>query len=324
MSGFRLEGYLPVKLALVGSGYMATEYLKASRAINGLEIVGISSRNLNSASELAKSFDIPYLSASHLDLAANSGAHVLLVCVPELAAVGVISDLLRFQLPIVAEKPVGLSLAEAHNIEMLAVRFNTPLYVALNRRFYSSTLAALAEINSAHGARFIRVVDQQNQIAAMEAMQPLEVVHRWMFANSIHIIDYIRFLARGRVDDIQTEIIDLGDSRTVRNSRIHFDSGDKALYTAYWNTPAKWSVDVSINDVLWQFAPLEESRVMYLDRAKSHPLEVNQNDLDFKPGLVKILEEVMDMSLTGKSKLTTISEANATMELIEALYARNK
>jgi hypothetical protein len=144
-----------------------------------------------------------------------------------------------------------------------------------------------------------------------------------MFANSIHIIDYIRFLARGTLTRVTSQIVSLGHEQKIHSSHIEFETGDHALYTCYWNLPARWSVDVSIQDRLWQLAPLEKARIMTMDSLALKEFDIDSKDLLSKPGLIRILEEVYFLGLNQETGLTTIEVANRTMELIEGIYDEN-
>ncbi len=311
---------MSVRLAVVGSGYMATEYIRAAEYVTNLEVIGICSRNLQTAQTLALESGIPFITTDLYDLVLSTCPDVILVCVPELSTEQVLTQLMEFRIPIVAEKPIGLSLSQAKRIEDLAIKAECSIYVALNRRFYSATEQALIEIEAVNGKRFIRVIDQVNQVSARNSGQPDQVVKNWMFANSIHIIDYIQFLARGTVVKVENKKPFVADAAQIITSQIEFSSGDVALYTCYWNMPARWSVDVSIGEKTWQFSPLEKARVYTLQNREFREFETSSFDHDFKPGLFRILQEIESLVSVGESKLTNLSVGNLTMELIEGIY----
>ena len=309
------------RVALIGSGYMAEQYLLAATSLQQIEVVGIAGRNLLTARKLADDFLIKSVSNDPQDLIANLMPDLILVCVSELSTEEVLGSLFHFQIPIVVEKPVGLSLEQALRIEARACEAGCPVYVALNRRMYSSTKQVMDAVESSIGNRFVRIIDQENQIAARNSGQPDQVVASWMFANSIHLIDYIRFVCRGDVTSISRMIHSLSSDGWVIVSQIDFSSGDKALYTCYWNTPARWSVDISIGDRLWQLAPLESARVFTMNSLTPTEFLIDSKDIDAKPGIIGVLEETLNLLNGLPSTLCSISNANETMTLIESIYA---
>jgi predicted dehydrogenase len=245
----------------------------------------------------------------------------ILVCVSELSTEEVLGSLFHFRIPIVVEKPVGLSLEQALRIEAKACEAGCPVYVALNRRMYSSTKQVMDAVKGSMGNRFVRIIDQENQIAARNSGQPDQVVSKWMFANSIHLIDYIRFVCRGDVTTISKMTHSLSSDGWVMVAQIDFSSGDKALYTCYWNTPARWSVDISIGDRLWQLAPLESARVFTMNSLTPTEFLIDSKDTNAKPGIIGVLEETLNLLNGLPSTLCSISNANGTMSLIESIYA---
>jgi predicted dehydrogenase len=300
---------------------MAEQYLLAATSLQQIEVVGIAGRNLLTARKLADDFLIKSVSNDPQDLIANLMPDLILVCVSELSTEEVLGSLFHFQIPIVVEKPVGLSLEQALRIEARACEAGCPVYVALNRRMYSSTKQVMDAVESSIGNRFVRIIDQENQIAARNSGQPDQVVASWMFANSIHLIDYIRFVCRGDVTSISRMIHSLSSDGWVIVSQIDFSSGDKALYTCYWNTPARWSVDISIGDRLWQLAPLESARVFTMNSLTPTEFLIDSKDIDAKPGIIGVLEETLNLLNGLPSTLCSISNANETMTLIESIYA---
>ena len=71
------------------------------------------------------------------------------------------------------------------------------MFVGLNRRCLSSTQAVLADLADDPGPRFIHVQDQQSLDVARQIGHAEPVVRNWMYANSIHLVDYLRAFGRG-------------------------------------------------------------------------------------------------------------------------------
>ena len=129
----------------------------------------------------------------------------MVIAVPELACQTVCEQAFQYPWTLLIEKPVGYTLTQARQIEQTAETLGAKAYVALNRRFYGSTLQLQKALQSTEGYRVVTILDQEDAESALAAGQPAEVVHNWMYANSIHLIDYYSQLCRG--DHIGTEIL---------------------------------------------------------------------------------------------------------------------
>ena len=242
----------------------------------------------------------------------------MIVCVPELAAESVLKNCSAFPWVVLAEKPLGIDVTQSIRISKM---FNEKVgFVAMNRRFYSSTLALKKQLDSLSGPRFISITDQENQLAARKFGQPEEVVVKWMYANSVHLIDLIPFLTRGSLTELSTSVFELGSNSFVRMANLRFDSNDVVHYKAYWNTPAKWEVDVTCNQFLLQLKPIENFRSLGLDEREFREYEVHSNDSKAKPGLIEMLGALENQILYGKSDLTSMAEAVTSMQLIAKIY----
>jgi len=222
---------------------------------------------------------------------------------------------------ILAEKPVGLSVEESERIAELAERKKACVYVALNRRHYSSTIEAKKLLDEQTGARFIHVMDQQNMDLLRRVGHPEEVVLKTMYANSIHLIDYFSMFGRGDVKQVDVVEPWNPENPGVVIARISFDSGDIGLYHAVWNGPGPWGAAINQGDIRVEMRPLE--KVTYQDRGsrKLVDVPVDADDTNFKPGLrhqaISMVKLVRDNSSLSS---VTVAEAQPTMRLIGDIY----
>ena len=307
-------------IVIAGSGYMAEEYLKAISFLPNLNVVAIASRNLITAKSLAEKYSIGYIAVDVNDAAMKTNAVCLIVCVSELSTEDVINSAIDFPWTILIEKPLGINHNQALRIiERCGDR--NDVYVALNRRFYGATREMLNEISRTTGKRYIVLTDQENQIAALNAGQPALVVDNWMYANSIHIIDYINIFARGDLVQLAKNRIQLDDYAYVISADLEFDSGDHVKYLAYWNTSAKWSVEINVGEQQWQAQPLEKARKLVLGSRESLDFPIDEGDIRAKPGLISMLSALEEQLSGEESQLVSIKDGIQTMKLIERIYA---
>ena len=79
-----------------------------------------------------------------------------------------------------------------------------------------------------------------------------------MYCNSVHLIDYIRIFARGRLRKV-SKIKKFNDNKFSETiSKLYFSSKDEVLYHCNWNSPGSWSVNIVQQNNRCELSPLEE------------------------------------------------------------------
>jgi len=307
-------------VAIVGAGYMAREHIRAFQDVPGVQIMCIHTRTRTRAEEVAAQFDIPTVCDSLSELYDITQAHLVVVTVPEL----VMSTLSRacFEYPwaVLLEKPAGYNLSDAEDIELAARTKNRRVFVALNRRHYSSTQTVLSDLKKLSGQRFIRVQDQEDQIRALQAGQPKTVVDNWMYANSIHVIDYFLMLGRGKICAVEPIIPWNPDEPRYVAAKISFDSGDVGLYEGIWSGPGPWAVTVNTPEKYWEMRPLEKAAFQIAGQRKMEPVESHPWDTQFKPGLRLQAEKAVAAAKGEANDLPTLQNAMESMRLVRAIF----
>lgn len=307
------------KIAIVGAGYMAQEHAKAFRATAGARIVGIVGRSSERAQGLAKACDAPVFD-SIASLYENTRADVVVVTVNELSMQKVATECFRFPWLCFLEKPVGTDLAEAEAITAEAKRLGVTPYVALNRRSYASTRAALAELAADDSPRLISVLDQQDMTVARSLGQPERVVLNWMYANSIHLVDYFHIFGRGDIVEVVPTVPWTPEAPAHVVATLRFSSGDAGVYQAVWNGPGPWSTTVTNRKVRLEMRPLEKLGVQRAGERRLTEVPADRIDEEFKPGLKFQAEQIMRALDGATPALATLNEATRSMRLCAAIY----
>jgi len=310
----------PLRVAVIGAGYMAAEHLRAFAACPAVELVGIHSRSAARAEALAQAYPSLAVLPSIEALYGHTAAYLVVIAVPELACQEVCEQAFQYPWTLLIEKPVGHTLGEAHLIERQAVAQGARAYVALNRRFYGSTLQLQQALQGIDQPRLVTILDQEDAAGALAAGQPPEVVRNWMFANSIHLIDYFSQICRG--DHVSTQVLTPWNPAAPGPviAQLQFSSGDIGLYQAVWNAPGPWSVAVSTPPLRAELRPIEQ---LSLQRAGSRQMELQPSDpLDqqFKPGLLRQAQAAIQAARGEATTLPSLAEANRSMALVASIY----
>jgi predicted dehydrogenase len=308
------------KVAFIGAGYMTSEHLKAFKDVPGVELSGIYSRTRSRSEKLALEFGIPAVCDSVDELYEKTGAHLLVISVSELSVREV--SLRAFNHPWVCliEKPAGYNLTDAETIFAGATANERKAFVAFNRRHHSSTRIVLDDIAKQEGPRLIHVFDQEDQIAARKAGQPELVVKNWMYANSIHLVDYLSILGRGEIISVDSIIPWTPEDPRFVMAKVNYDSGDVGIYEAVWNGPGPWAVTVTTQERRWEMRPLEQASFQSYGSRKLEPAVTHEWDTKFKPGLRVQAGEALKAVLGTPHNLPSLEDAMKTMRLVYAIF----
>ncbi len=310
----------PVSVAIVGAGSMAREHARAFAALPDVRVAGIHSRTRARAETLAAEFAIPEVCDDIASLKARTGADLVVVTVPELAANAVSKACFDQDWAVLLEKPAGYDLADAENIAAAAKACKRPVMVGFNRRFYSSTVAVRADLDARGGTRFVHVQDQQSFAEARRYHHPETVVEKFMYANSIHIIDLIMTLARGEPVEVNRVMPWLGGKTEIVLAHITFDSGDSALYEGIWQGPGPWACAVSTPGRRWVMQPLERATFQNAGERVQNPVEPDGVDKSYKAGFLRQAEAVIAGVRGEPSMAVDVQESLRTMRLINSIF----
>ena len=307
-------------VGIVGAGYMAREHIRAFQDLPNVKIAGITSRTVARAEALASEFHIPLVCNSVAELYEKTKANLVVVTVPELAANAVIRACIEYPWTCLVEKPAGYNLADAEDIAAAARAKNARVYVALNRRFYSSTQQALVDLKTTDQPRFIHVQDQEDQKRALQAGQPPMVVANWMYANSVHVIDYFTLFGRGPVTSVEPVVPWNPDHPWIVIAKLQFASGDIGLYEGIWDGPGPWSVGINLTEKRWEMRPLEQAAYQLAGQRKLEQVEIHEWDRQFKPGLRLQAEEAVAATQGLETQLPNLEEALKSMRLVKQIF----
>jgi len=299
---------------------MAEEHLRAFAGLPGVVIAGIHSRTRARAEKLAASYNAAvYDSVSELYQKTN--ADLVVVTVVELSVAQVAAACFGFPWTVLLEKPAGYDLVDATRIRDAADRAGRRVHVAFNRRAYSSTRQAVALLQNDGSQRFIKVVDQQDQQAAIQInKQPELVARNFMFANSIHVIDYFRVLGRGDIVGVEPIVRWKPEQPGLVLSKVNFTSGDVGLYEGIWNGPGPWIVTVNTAGQRLEMRPLEQLSVQVRGTRTVTPLEIDPNDKTYKPGLRYQAMQAVAAARGEPAQLATISDSWHSMKLVADIF----
>lgn len=300
---------------------MAEEHIRVLAAKQDVVVAGIYSRTQSRAIALAKKYHISVIGDSVANLYEETKSDAVIIAVSELSAKQICFEAFKFPWILLVEKPLGYCFEEAVDITEEAERNNSKVFVALNRRQYSSTKIALAQLKEIEQPRLIHVADQQDPRTARIAGRPELVVSNWMYANSIHLVDYFKVFGRGEITSVEKLSEWNSESPDFVIARIKFSSGDIGIYEAIWNGPGPWSVTVTTQERRLELRPLETAALQVYGSRQLQPLEIDHIDSAFKAGFFAQAENLLKAMQGQPHNLVSAKEALQSMKLVKEIYA---
>jgi len=189
---------------------------------------------------------------------------------------------------ILVEKPAGLSPEETRDLADFAAAYGANVFVAYNRRYYASVMAAKKLIEADGGATSLRMEFSEYAFRIKDVPTAAHIKSQWLYANSTHVLDMGFFLAGypSEISGLQAGGSDWhpAGSQFVGHGRLQ--NGGLFSYHADWDAAPRWMVEVMTPKRTLMFNPLEKLNERSPEGFAITPIEL-EDDLDtrFKPGL---------------------------------------
>lgn len=218
------------------------------------------------------------------------------------------SQCIRLGIPTFIDKPVSYYLLECETLLNLAEQKNTPLAIGFNRR-----CAPLIQALTQHPPTHITL--QKNRV------NQADDARRFIFDDFIHVLDTLRFLAPGSIENMQVSAQHEGP--LLAAIQVHWQVGTTSLSATmnrtsgvteerleYFAAQQKWQIDSLASGVHWHNNQLQ-------------PLGFNdwENTL-YKRGFVTLLNNWVEQ--VSHNRMGDHEDILATHTLCEELVKRVK
>jgi predicted dehydrogenase len=313
---------MTVKVALIGAGYMAAEHAKAFRDISGVQLSGIYSRTRIRSEAFAAEHSVKLVCDSVDQLHDLTQADLVVIAVSELSVREVCIAAFRHPWKCLVEKPAGYDVSDAECVLDASSKYGRQAYVGLNRRHYSSTRAVIEDLKNHPGQRLVHILDQESPRAALESGQPRTVVENWMYANSLHLVDYFSMVCRGELVTVDNYAEWRPGEPCFVVSRLIYSSRDIGIYEAVWEGPGPWAVTVTTHTRRWELRPLEQAHFQDPGSRKNNTIPIHPWDTLFKAGLRRQAEEAIRAIRDEPHRLPSLREGLESMNIVRKIYGR--
>jgi myo-inositol 2-dehydrogenase/D-chiro-inositol 1-dehydrogenase len=314
---------LPV--VVVGAGAMGGEWLRMLRASPHAKTVGVVDLNLELAAATVASIglDDVVVGDSVADVAARSGARgVINVTVPQAHRV-VNEQALRAGLPVLCEKPLAPTIAEALRQVALADLTGGLLMVSQSRRYFNNLAAFRASVGelgplAAVHAAFYR---EDHEPGFREQM-----AHPLLVDMSIHHFDQLRYIAGDEPVAVRCSSWNppwswyAGDAAAA--AEFELESGARFVYSGSRCTPglqtsynAEWRVYAERGAAAW-----DGDHIVQVDSPEIAPagaVEVRADAPDRLEGIEGSLEEFARALRTGVTPQNEVRANVLSLAMVE-------
>lgn len=308
-----------MKIALIGYGNIAIKHLEVFRAL-GCEIVASCNRSDDSNQKARKEGRIPKTFSNYIEMVETESPDAILNCVSFGQLYQTTAELIPYGIPILMEKPPGLSYKDLQDLIRLQNSFNTPVQVGLNRRHYSVFHRA---IEDAGGMGQIRSIHIEWSEAPTKMRDKYGYTHsqvkQYIYANSLHGLDMLTFFGG---EPIQPQILTQDNGDYLR-WRMHLSgqaaNGRLLSFYSSWDNAVPWRMVMESKDARYVFAPLESCKKIDAGY-RTIEIEPEQIDQQFKAGFFQQAQFFLDVATNrSKSHAHDLNASVPGMRLAESL-----
>lgn len=282
---------------LVGTGYMAVEY---SKVLEGLKIeytvvgnsksgcVQFQKQTGKSAYEGGLSNQFPKIELPFTHAIVATNVEFLEEHTEYLIDKGVPN--------ILVEKPLSVTLEGMRRVKEKAEKSDINVYIAFNRRFYSSVLTAQKLIEEDGGLTSF-TFDFTEWLHVIESLEGKNFEkENLLLSNSVHVLD-LAFSFGGQAKEIKS--ISTTPLSWHSSGSIFVGAGVTNLnipfsYHANWGSAGTWRLDLYTQESRYIFRPLEKLKVQKKKSVAIEKVELcDEWDQLYKPGLYVMVSDFL-------------------------------
>lgn len=301
-----------MKILIVGSGYMTREYLRVVDYLAcNVIVVG---RGKDKVNNLKEEFENPLFISGGIENYITEGHEI-----PEFAINTVsIGQLKETSLKLIKsgikylliEKPGALFLDDLKEVFDVAQNYNVKVWIAYNRRFYSSVKTLKEEIISDGGVSSVHFEFTEWIHTIDSEMYDKQALNKWIVANSSHVIDTV-FSIIGLPKTLSAivqgqNVIEWHPSGNVFTGSGISINNIPFTYHSNWESAGRWSIEVITKNRRFYLKPMEKLQVQLKGSIQINEFVIDdQIDIRFKPGLFLQTKAFLELET---DKLVSIEE----------------
>jgi predicted dehydrogenase len=276
-------------ILLIGSGPMAIDYYNVLSKLNvNVIVIGRGESSATKFTEITGAFVITGGLESFLSSHLGIKYEKAIIATGTENLMNSLKLLIKSNInDILVEKPAAISIHELIENKTELLNSTSNIYVAYNRRFYSSVTEAkkIIDLDGGLSSIHFEFTEWSHIIAPLKKADGVK--ENWFFANSTHVVDLAFYLAGKPIDwhayntgnnGWHTPTNFCGSGITTKN--ILFS------YQANWEAPGRWSVELLTKKHRIYLKPMEKVFIQKIGSVaiNEHTFDTSE-DIVFKPGL---------------------------------------
>lgn len=305
------------KVLLVGTGLMALEYIKVLKA---LKVESIVVGNRVTSVEIFKDKTGQNVLSGGVENYVNNYNDIpdyAIVAVNVTNLYRVTSNLIKAKISnILVEKPGGFSISEMEKLIKLARENQSRVYIAYNRRFYTSVEVAKKFIAEDGGLLSFNFEFTEWYHVIEKTEHPDDIKQKWFLMNSSHVVDLAFYLAGipKEMSVYKSGGLKWHNVGSIYNGCGVTENDIPFTYQANWEAPGRWGVELLTAKHRLYLRPLEKLQIQ-----KKGSVEIQDYDLDdkidtaYKAGLYNEVKAFLYE--VGIEKLCTLEEQRKHMDI---------
>ena len=336
-----METTSDIKLGLAGAGVIGQRHIKAVSAISGIDVVAIADPN-SSGKAVADKLGVPGFdnTESMVEQAKLDG---VIVATPTEHHLGPTLAALGRGYPVLVEKPVMSTEAEAEETIAAAENNDAPVLVGHHRRYYGLVNRAREIIQSGEIGSLVNICGQWSVRKHEDYYQP-EWRKQWqagpILTNMIHEMDLLRFLC-GDIESISAETsnaVQGFDKEDAAAIVLRFKNGAIGSFVISDQTPSPWSWESATGEnlafpksgqnvmrLMGTKGALEFPNLILWKHAKSprdwhHGMQSHRRDVTLEDAFVAQIQHFVEVIRGDASPRISARDATDTLRATLAVY----
>jgi predicted dehydrogenase len=278
------------KVFLVGTGQMAIDYLSVLNNQNcDITVIG---RGKESAMKFESQTGVKPFVGGLQEYIINNGffanAYVIIATGTEALMPSLLLVLQAGAYKVLIEKPAAISIEELIENEEKLKPYYDKVFVAYNRRFYTSVIEAQKMIEEDGGLQTIHFEFTEWAHKIEPLTKAVGVKENWFFANSTHVVDLAFYLAGKPIQwhSYSKSGLIKWHSKTNFTGAGITENGVLFSYLSNWESAGRWSLELLTTNRRIYLKPMENIFVQKKGTINilEHKYD-NYLDLNYKPGI---------------------------------------
>ncbi len=317
-----------MKLALIGCGNIAELHVPAFKAA-GFDVCCVAgSLNSINVDDFAKRHQIDKVYKDPDDLVHSNLWDAILIVSSIDSILGYIKKSSVYNKPILVEKPVSLNYKELDSV----LDFDN-VYVAYNRRFYSTTSYANDFLKN-HKKSLIKITIPESSMGELGFNSFPNLLPSRVYENSVHVIDLVNYIA-GKIEWTHVDHL-LDKEKYLSVSALGISKeGHNIILNVCFDAPDNFSIDITNGNERIEMRPIEIAyhykgmRVeepsddipirRYLPLVKNTVINSSSRE-ELKPGFYEQANDFMDICKGEKiTNSATLIDAKNALEVVHRL-----